>query len=382
MTVNEDLSLLTEWNLYSFTASVPARLLGSYATEGFSAGDTATLVTGIDPCRDLARLKCVGELIERVAQSNATTSVVIHDYFRAQPTIVASDMRYYTAAQLQHLQTHPTMRPYDGGPLRCVWATNPSRTQRVLIPLQFVQSPYRYENDFLTLDSTAGAAFHTDLSSALDTALLELVERDALMQFAMGEAAMSRFDPLSSPVDPWVARTIDQVRGCRSIEVKHFLIDGIYGIPTILCVLLDTEQSVMGYGAACAVATDLAVRKSLVEAIQLLHFSRRAQREPVPRASEFADRVAIEANAQALERLSRVPRAEGRRSSEDNSRRLGTLRDSSWITVITPEEFAEVGYVVKAFVPECRPWTVAEPFLPYAMRRDDDPPPPMPAFLV
>jgi ribosomal protein S12 methylthiotransferase accessory factor len=144
--------------------------------------------------------------------------------------------------------------------------------------------------DAIALPTSSGLACHPDPWCALRSALLEVVERDAVMVTWLTRA---RSRPIRAALR-WNAGSGRAVRFDRAVEdYRLYLLDSPLGIPVVLGVAFGAAgQPGAAVGAAADIDLARACRRALVEAAQTFHYATMllAQGRPVPaRAAEISD---------------------------------------------------------------------------------------------
>lgn len=236
--------------------------------------DTRPLIGTTNPARAggmaddprLSLLAALGEAVERYSAASVPADRLRH-------------------ARLDELGDHPVVAPdwldhsielsaIERVPIR--WARGSRLHARGPAEPAWIAASRAYLSDDdepgrIAIPTSTGLACHGDPWQALRSALLEVIERDAVMITWLTRAPVT---PLRSSLR-WTGRRGNQVRFDRAIErYELYLLDSPTGVPVVFAVAFGAEQQ-PGAAVGAAAHPDLvsACRKALVEAHQTLHWA-------------------------------------------------------------------------------------------------------------
>ncbi|END5603579.1 YcaO-like family protein [Vibrio parahaemolyticus] len=201
---------------------------------------------GISEDKELAKLKCLSESIERYV--SAKPREVSYDAIPQSKNVSLEEFN------LRNIVVH-------NNEIGWTPVQNVLSSEIVYIPTNLVSNPYigRFKQ-FLPCDST-GTAAHENFENAAFSALLEVIERDAYYFAYSSREAIYAHDKLSPSV-------LDKVKKLKEHGVECYFSDITtdLDIPVIHCLLQGPEGS--GHGASCRPNIVDAEEKALMEAIQ------------------------------------------------------------------------------------------------------------------
>jgi ribosomal protein S12 methylthiotransferase accessory factor len=243
------------------------------------------------------------------------------------------------------------------------------------VPAQFVSGPLE-KNEYQVLDSlySTGCAAGSTPAHAVNSALREVIERDAFMFYWLTRSTPRKIDlAAAAPLMPeWVRPML----GWQGVDVFALLLDADHGIPTICCLLLPKYGAGVAIGASTHLDWRQALEKALVESFHTLNWVIDMDRWNLaaPDASElrsFSDHVAYyrdPARRAKLDFLLRGPATapaapEGLPEPDDHKgqnkemvRRLVARGLDAFAVNITPADLQSAGiHVARALVPGMHP---------------------------
>ena len=209
----------------------------------------------------LSRLAALGEAVERYSAGSVPTSQL-------------------RRARARELAGQPLVEPdwlpgqNDNGPLR--WARG--SLLRAVGPAEpaWVAASRVYLDDTdeagrVAIPTSTGLACHSDPWRALQSALLEVIERDAVMITWLTRGNVT---PLESGLQ-WIGHRGNAVRFDRAVErYQLYLLDSPTRLPVVFAVAFGAAgQPGAAVGAAAHLDLASACRKALVEAHQTMHWA-------------------------------------------------------------------------------------------------------------
>lgn len=119
--------------------------------------------------------------------------------------------------------------------------------------------------------TSSGLACHSDPWRALRSALLEVIERDAVMITWLTQAPVT---PIAAELR-WIGPRGNPVRFDRAVEqYRLYLLDSPVAVPVVFAVAFGSDgQPGAAVGAAASLDLAAAARKALVEAHQTMHWA-------------------------------------------------------------------------------------------------------------
>lgn len=130
------------------------------------------------------------------------------------------------------------------------------------------------DNILNSIRTSNGTAMWDDEKGAIFKALCEVIERDAFFIHYLGRITPPRIDPKILS-DPQIKRVVDKIRRYR-LDIHLFDITIDSDIPVVMCILIDRSGigPAVALGSKCCPIVKDAVIHSLLEAVQIRHFSR------------------------------------------------------------------------------------------------------------
>ncbi len=139
------------------------------------------------------------------------------------------------------------------------------------VPAQFVYTPFGVSGSepILWRSNTNGVAAALDKETSLSNALLEVVERDALMLAWYSRIGVSRIE-IPSDTDSHILDLRERILSCE-LRVDCFRLPNEFGIPVSLAVIGSSrpDYPMVCVGCAASLSWGHAVYKSLLECLQV-----------------------------------------------------------------------------------------------------------------
>lgn len=162
---------------------------------------------------------------------------------------------------------------------RWISVRNLATNEEILAPAQFVFWTYcRHHADYteprLTEPNTNGAGAYFTREGAVLSGLYELIQRDAFFLYWFNSLSPKKID-LATITNPRLAPLLEQAKRLR-IEVVFLDITSDFGIPAVVCALLDHSGvgPKVAIGAGCGQNPDEVLRRAFTEACGLQHWMR------------------------------------------------------------------------------------------------------------
>jgi ribosomal protein S12 methylthiotransferase accessory factor len=234
----------------------------------------------LDPGEALRRM--LGETVERYSAATATPDDV------RRMTLRESGLAGRLPTCAPGEPCPPSLRRSDGDvPLSHVAVRRlaDGETAWAPSPLVYMGLAGHPDETLVTLPTSTGCAFATELHDALWAGLCEVVERDAFMLAWWTERALPMLrsdDPaLPSAVASRIARMRYAGRRTRLLAMTTEI-----GIPAVLCVVSGSRRPHLVVGAGCHADPARACAKALDEGLMAL-ISASAMVRPVPSRKDF-----------------------------------------------------------------------------------------------
>lgn len=167
------------------------------------------------------------------------------------------------------------LRARSLGPKEAV-AWTPARRllggQTLWTPLHAVSLDFTRPPDDRLSRSSNGQAAHFSLAAATDTALLELIERDATATWftlSPDERTVARV-ALQTIAYPWFDDLHDRMRA-QGLRLVVYQLPAVVPYPVAVASLVDRDRLANrpgAYGVACHPSAEVALRKAVLEAVQ------------------------------------------------------------------------------------------------------------------
>jgi ribosomal protein S12 methylthiotransferase accessory factor len=202
----------------------------------------------------------IGEAVERYSACHVPTSRLVTATIDELAPAPAVPPLWLGAPRPGPLTWVPAVRLRPRGPGDPAWVAASRAYLRHLDDQEQVCTP-----------TSTGLASHRDPWRALYAAVLETIERDAVM---LTWLTRGRSVPLRTSLR-WRTRTGREIRFDRGVEeYRLFLLDTPTSVPVVFAVALGgIGQPAMAVGAAAHLHLAHACRKALVEAFQTLHWA-------------------------------------------------------------------------------------------------------------
>ncbi len=246
------------------------RAFAPWCADPFAFGASLT-----DP--QSAKAAAIGEAIERYCGNAIPPALPCHSYRQLvdegiaaldPATVILYSDEQYAQPGFPFVRFDPEL------PVRWVKGRDLSTDAPVLVPasltyLNYYTGPYIAEprTNFMIMPGMAAAP---DRPSAVNSALAEMIERDAVTtwwQRGMGTTA------IDAEPDGFPAQLLANPELADPLRYHLFLVSSDVGVPVIGALLDDREAGVVTMGSACHPQPRVAVAKALTEAIQLRSFS-------------------------------------------------------------------------------------------------------------
>jgi ribosomal protein S12 methylthiotransferase accessory factor len=177
------------------------------------------------------------------------------------------------AARLSDFALERRRAPGERTPVRWVEARTLLDHRPLWVPFDVVSLDFTRAASSPFERSSSGLAAHFCWDGAVQAALLEALERDAVGRW-MGQGLIGRLrtgiDPDSVPY-PWFQRLHGRL-SVAGVRLAVFLTEAVIGAPVVVCELIEPEASAIGrgavFGSACRVLAEDALMDALLEAIQ------------------------------------------------------------------------------------------------------------------
>ncbi len=222
--------------------------------------------------RRAARAAALGEAVERYAASYLPRETLVSGSARELGRVAVAPESFALFHERQYAAAGFPFRRFDRDTV-VRWARGVSLADGVtaLVPAQLVYMPIETGSEDAVLiahTTSSGAACGATRDEAILRALLELVERDAVM--------LAWYDRLELPLLDWSADP-----DLRSLDRRYFAPSGVeyaavdlscfFGVPAALGIVRGRagELGALGVGAACAPTIGDAWRKALTEAFSV-----------------------------------------------------------------------------------------------------------------
>lgn len=296
-----------------------------------------------------AERACIGEAIERWQTHPLPTDRLVRARFAdlREPAIDPARFVRFHRAQVTPYEPLASSTELDWIACRALGEGTPiwAPADLVFLDLRFGTAP-RFGPTIST-----GWSAHATAQRALETAILEVIERDALVGAWWGSYPLVE---LEMPHDPRLARPNLRYRAYRVVTPRaaHVTIVTLEGE--------DREGYVFSIGSACRLAREASVAKAALEAVQGRHYVRYLLRSAaaVDVPTSFAEHAAF--YSRHPERLAETCLAHADRrpddaASETLAELIARLPPIAFRHA-TPPALVDLGYVVmRVIIPELQP---------------------------
>lgn len=153
----------------------------SHASKSFDT--SSDYATGTSFLEHRAKLKCIGEAVERFCLAGSLGRKMIQKSFKSikSQAIPFSDLIKFSDRQL----TQPRFKKWIATPdsnIKWIECTNLLTRKKIFFPAQMVFVPYNLSRErIIQLPISTGAAAHRTLAQAITNGILEVIERDAFI---------------------------------------------------------------------------------------------------------------------------------------------------------------------------------------------------------
>jgi len=236
-----------------------------------------------------ARARAIGEAVERYSACFADPDrLVVATARELGPTAVdPARFALFSATQYER-PGFPYVPLTPDTELAWIDARSLPDGEPAWLPAQLVHlAPVRDEPPICRATSS-GLACHTSSETAILTALLELLERDAFMITWNARLSWPRLEWAGNTVIEEFARTRLHPTG---VHVHAIDLSAVWEVPCVLGVARSTvpDDAPVGVGAAAAATVERAVAKALDEAVRVRSWAHALRRLGVPAPAEIHD---------------------------------------------------------------------------------------------
>jgi ribosomal protein S12 methylthiotransferase accessory factor len=210
----------------------------------------------------LSRLAALGEAVERYSAGSVPTSQLR----RARASELVAGQPIVAPDWLPGREDDGPIRWARGSLLRAEGPAEPALVAASRVYLDDADEAGR-----VAIPTSTGLACHADPWRALQSALLEVIERDAVM---ITWLTRGKVTPLKTGLR-WIGHRGNAVRFDNAVErYELYLLDSPTRVPVVFAVAFGAEgQPGAAVGAAAHLGLARACRKALVEAHQTMHWA-------------------------------------------------------------------------------------------------------------
>jgi thiazole/oxazole-forming peptide maturase SagD family component len=263
--VDESLQYIYENGMSAFS---PQRILNfndeprlfRYTSDSLhpTTGEIIDVVGALDITYERALVRTIGEIIERFVQRDDSGRSDLPELRASElegPSLLPSEVFPIGLPNLNEL------------PFQWIESVEVSTGEKMLLPLPCVHLgaclSYQEINGYR---STNGCAFGVDEEMAIENALCELIERDALLIHHLSELTPPRVQVNSHKIEELLS-TMERYR--LDAHLFDFSLELLP--PTYVCVLIDNTGvgPTISIGASCKLNPEKAVLKAILEAQQI-----------------------------------------------------------------------------------------------------------------
>ena len=211
---------------------------------------------------ETAKIKCIAEAIERYcSETISKDSLVYNSYNYLESAIDPTQFINYDDFSLQN-KKEQYLDKLRKAKLSWVKGKNLKTNEGILVPAQLVYSPYDLSKESLIRTPiSTGAAFGTDLESAINRGLLEIVERDSFMLTWLTKRDCPQID-LSSDKD---LKNIKEYFERYLLEPYVIDLTTDLQIPSMMGILID--KTGIGPAVSAGLKTDLDAKKAVLNSL-------------------------------------------------------------------------------------------------------------------
>lgn len=154
---------------------------------------------GRDEKSDMAKIKAVAEAVERYASSQIPPASIWESYERINSAVHPNDL---IQVSLKRLNKINWLKNFDSS-RKYLWADGYEyfTKKRVKILSDLVYYPYYPNYQSVSTASSTGVATHQSLDLAIESAVLELIERDAFIVHWLLEKSPNKINKESLPIE-------------------------------------------------------------------------------------------------------------------------------------------------------------------------------------
>lgn len=248
----------------------------------FSTNKADFAATGTSLSRDQALRSAAGEAVERYCAALSDFHTLIYGSYdglteQGYAALHPDAFTLFTDEQYA-VEDFPYAKPREEHTF--FWMPGMRLTpehdgERILIPAALIFNQFQHVGDAVRLcpDIHPGVASGFSRTRVLTDALLEIVERDAMMIHWLNRL------PVTGIASDNALEALRRDCGIPpDLELHLAFLETDLEVPCIYALLLDTRNYLLGGGCSASFSTDLAARKAVCEAVQILLLSREVRR--------------------------------------------------------------------------------------------------------
>ncbi|MCX6815588.1 MAG: YcaO-like family protein [Candidatus Aenigmarchaeota archaeon] len=245
---------------------------------------------GYDPISSKAKIKSVGEFLERLCLSNAQNEQFFLSYFEPNDNFVDPTI-FYCYSEEQDESKKATLERIRQEKYRWVSGIDVLRGKEVLIPAQtvFLSSDFNDEFSIRRETMSTGAALGLiNTGQALGRGLLEVIERDACTSSYLSKRRLKRIANLDGEVKGLV-----DYFGRYHLEVYSFDATTDFNVPTALTITIDRTGigPAVNVGSGSGFDYTSAIKHSILESVHCRAHARLMKDEESPNGFPKEDEI-------------------------------------------------------------------------------------------
>lgn len=226
---------------------------------------------GYDSNKNLAKIKSIAEYLERLSIDNPNKSSFVESVYQdSEDFAKPSDFVCYSNEQINRQKF---LQEADSSKYRWIKSKEILTEKEIYVPAQMVFLSKLFDDEFQLRGEriTTGTSFGKDKEKTLESAFLEVVERDACISSYL----MKRKIPKIKNLPKSSKNLVDYLERYR-LHTNIFDVTSDLEIPTIICVTLDKT----GIGGAVNIGSKSswsivdAINGSILESIQCRRLAR------------------------------------------------------------------------------------------------------------
>lgn len=215
--------------------------------------------TGLDLDEDLAKIKTIGECIERYCLSIYSKKDFIYESPDKLKNRIPNLLNFinFTNKKEDYLLSISDKKIY--------WtkAKDIINKKQVLIPAQMIYVPYYSHEPQIRLPISNGAACSNSKEEAIYKGICELIERDSFMIYFLNKMTPIKIDP-DSIKNKNIKEILSRLkRYFLNVHILYLSTD--IPIPSILCIIID--KSGIGPAVSLGAKTDIDINKAIIGAL-------------------------------------------------------------------------------------------------------------------